>query len=262
MIDPSIVDGAARALRAAEERRVGVPPLIETYPDLDLETAYEIQLENIDRRVRAGARIVGHKVGLTSKAMQEMLGVDQPDYGHILDDMVHHRGDQISAGRFVAPRIEPEVAFILGDALAGPACDADAVLRATTSVAPSLELIDSRIEGWRIGLLDTIADNASSAAVVLGDPVPLADVPDFTAIVATLRVDGAVAAEGGADAVLGHPANAVAWLVNVLHDRGVVLEPGQVVMPGSCTKAVDVEAGTSVDAEFTGLGSVSVEFVA
>jgi 2-keto-4-pentenoate hydratase len=191
-----------------------------------------------------------------------MLGVDQPDYGHLLDDMILRSGDRVSAGRFVTPRIEPEVAFVLGESLVGPECDADAVLRATSSVAPSLELIDSRIEGWRIGLLDTIADNASSAAVVLGDPIPLADVPDLTAVIATLRVDGVVAARGRADAVLGHPANAVAWLVNVLHDRGVVLEPGQVVMPGSCTKAIDVGPGTSVDAEFTGLGSVSIELVA
>ena len=262
MTDATIVDEAARALRDAEDRGVGVPPLIETFPGLDLETAYAIQLENVDRRLRAGARIVGHKVGLTSKAMQEMLGVDQPDYGHLLDDMIVRSGERVSAGRFVAPRIEPEVAFVLGETLGGPGCDADAVLRATASVVASLELIDSRVEGWRIGLLDTIADNASSAAVVLGDPVPLADVTDLTAIVATLRVNGAVAAEGRADAVLGHPANAVAWLVNTLHDRGVVLEPGQVVMPGSCTRAVDIGVGSSVDAEFTALGSVSVELVA
>jgi 2-keto-4-pentenoate hydratase len=259
--DPAldVVAEAAQALRAAEADATSIPPLVETYPALDLDTAYAIQLLNIGRRLDAGGQVRGHKVGLTSKAMQEMLGVDQPDYGHLLDDMFHQSGDRIAAARYVAPRVEPEVAFVLGAPLRGPGCDADAVRAATRAVVPAIELIDSRIEGWRIGLLDTIADNASSAGVILGAEVPL-DGRDVTAITVELRVDGEVATEGRADAVLGDPANAVAWLVNTLHERGITLEAGHVVMPGSCTKAVDVAPGTAVEAVFADLGTVEVAF--
>jgi len=256
----SLVAEAARALRVAEEASIGIAPLIETWPELDLDTAYAIQLENVRRRVDRGARILGHKVGLTSKAMQDMLGIDQPDYGHLLDGMFYRSGDCVQVDRFVAPRIEPEVAFVLGATLEGPECDGMTVLRATRAVVPALELIDSRVEGWRIGLLDTIADNASSGAVVLGDEVPLTHDMDMRDLSVQLLVDDEVVAVGTTDAVLGHPANAVAWLVNTLHERGVRLEAGHTVMPGSCTNAVDAIAGCSVRAEFNRIGDVAIDF--
>lgn len=203
-------------------------------------------------------------VGLTSLAMQQMLGVDSPDYGHLFADMAVANGDSIPAGRFVAPRAEPEVAFVLKRPLSGPGLSVDDVLAATDYVVPALELIDSRIESWQIGLVDTIADNASSAGFVLGEPRTPADAHGLADVLGdaavALVVDGESVEKGSTQAVLGHPALAVAWLAETLSSHGVSLEPGHVVLPGSCTRAVDVRAGSVVRAEFVGLGEVEVSF--
>jgi 2-keto-4-pentenoate hydratase len=251
---------AAEALRVAEQTQVAVPPLIQTYPDIDVVDSYEIQLLNIRRRLAAGATVYGHKVGLSSKAMQEMMGVDEPDYGHLLSDMVYSEGTPIPTASFLIPRVEVEVGFVLGDDLPGEGCTVEDVLRCTDFVAPAIELIDSRIADWKIGLMDTIADNASSCGVILGkERVRPADL-DVKAIDATLSINGAKVAEGRSDAVLGDPTIAVAWLANKVASFGVRLEKGHVVLPGSCTRAYDVKPGDDVVATFAGLGSVSISF--
>lgn len=251
---------AAELLRQAEHDRVPVTPLAQLYPDLDVVDAYEIQLVNIRRRVDRGAVVVGHKVGLSSLAMQRMMGVDEPDYGHLLDDMRLHEGTPARAADYCYPRVEVEVAFLLGADLPGEGCTEQDVLAATEAVAPSIELIDSRIVDWRIGLVDTIADNASSAGFVLGaDRVPPSEV-DLRTIDARLRKDGEVLVEGRSDAVLGNPVVAVAWLAAKVAGFGVRLRAGDVVLPGSCTRAVDVHAGDTFHAEFDGLGTVSLSF--
>jgi 2-keto-4-pentenoate hydratase len=158
----------AERLAVAERDREPIPAITDEYPDLDVVDAYRIQLINIERRLDQGASIRGHKVGLSSRAMQQMMNVDEPDYGHLLHDMFLYEADSVPAADYCAPRVEIEVAFVLGERLAGPYCTVADVLRATEFVVPAIELIDSRIVDWRIGLADTIADNASSAGVVLG----------------------------------------------------------------------------------------------
>ncbi|UGT68230.1 2-keto-4-pentenoate hydratase [Nocardia gipuzkoensis] len=250
----------AANLVEAERSRAPLSPLTTAHPLIDVVDAYAIQLINIRRRVRNGARVVGHKVGLSSKAMQQMMGVDEPDYGHLLDDMLVSTEEPVPAGRYLYPRVEVEVAFLLGADLPGAQCTEADVLAATTAFAPAIELIDSRIENWAIRLCDTIADNASSAGYVLGTQrVAPADI-DITAIDAVLTRNGEVVAEGRSDAVLGNPVTAVAWLARKVAGFGVRLRAGDVVLPGSCTKAIDAHAGDEFVARFAGLGSVRLAF--
>lgn len=250
----------AAVLARAEHDRTPICPLVDTYPDLDVVDSYEIQLLNIRHRLERGATVLGHKVGLSSLAMQQMMGVDEPDYGHLLSDMELHPDRPVDARRYCYPRVEVEVGFILGAALPGEGCTEEDVLDATEAVAPAIELIDSRIRDWKIGLADTIADNASSAGFVLGpERVKPRDI-DLLGIDARLTRNGEVVAEGRSDAVLGNPVTAVAWLARKVAGFGVHLEAGHVILPGSCTRAIDVRAGDDFVADFTGLGTVHLSF--
>jgi 2-keto-4-pentenoate hydratase len=260
MLDRVRVTSAADVLRLAELKRAPIEPLVTSYPGIDVEDAYRIQLLNIHRRVSAGAAVVGHKVGLSSRAMQEMMGVDEPDYGHLLDDMALTGDVPADAERYCQPRVEPEVGFILGADLPGEDCTEADVLAGTEALVPALELIDSRIVDWRIRLPDTIADNASSAGFVLGaERVRPGDV-DLTAIPVGLWRNQEQVAAGRSDAVLGNPVIAVAWLARTVARFGVRLQAGHLVLPGSCTRAIDARAGDAFRAEFDGLGSVHLAF--
>jgi 2-keto-4-pentenoate hydratase len=259
-MDRDQIDQAADLLEQAAASGVPTSPLVSTFPDLSVEDAYAIQLQTTDRLLAGGATIVGHKVGLTSLAMQQMLGVSEPDYGVISDDMLYADGDAAPAARFLQPRVEIEIAFRLRAGLAGPGITLGQVMAATEAVAPAIEIIDSRIADWKITLADTVADNASSAAIVLGAWVPLDQAPDLAAVAATLSINGTEVAAGRGSDVLGHPAEAVAWLGNKLGSFGTELLAGHLVMPGSCTKAVTVAAGDTVSAAFEGLGTVGVRF--
>ncbi|MEU7476772.1 2-keto-4-pentenoate hydratase [Lentzea sp. NPDC042327] len=246
---------AAQLLRTAERERVPITPLVELYPDIDVVDAYEIQLLNVRHRNRD---VIGHKVGLSSPAMQQMMGVDEPDYGHLLDDMQLHGTADASA--YLYPRVEVEIAFLLGHDLPGEGCTVADVLAATEFVAPAIELIDSRIADWRITLPDTIADNASSAAFVLGDERVRPSDVDIRGVEATLARNGEPVAQGRGDAVLGDPAIAVAWLAQKVATFGVRLLAGDIVLPGSCTRAFDAKPGDEFRAEFAGLGSADLKF--
>lgn len=251
---------AARLLFEAYSNGKPISPLTSTYDDLTLEDAYAIQLLQIDWFVEQGRSIKGHKVGLTSAAMQRLLGVDQPDYGHLLDDFFYLEHEPIPTGRFLQPRIEPEVAFVLKRPLRGPGVTAHEAIAAVDFVLPALEIVDSRIEDWKIGLLDTIADNASSGAVVLGStPTTLSDV-DLRLAGAVMTHNGLVVGTGAGGAVLGSPLGTLVWLANTVGARGVTLEEGQVVLPGSVCAMVPVAAGDTVTATFAGLGSVTARF--
>jgi 2-keto-4-pentenoate hydratase len=251
---------AASALATAERERRAIDPITSTFADLDVVDAYEIQLANIRRRVAAGALVKGHKVGLSSRAMQRMMGVHEPDYGHLLDDMFAFESTPVEASRLLYPRVEVEVAFVLGATLPSQGCTVADVLRCTEFVCPALEIIDSRIRDWKIGLVDTISDNASSGLVVLGGrPTPVRKV-DIRNLGAVLRRDGAVIATGSSGAVLGNPATAVAWLANKVAAFGVTLEAGHVILPGSCTRAYDIAPGNTFRADFDELGHVTVHF--
>jgi 2-keto-4-pentenoate hydratase len=251
---------AADVLARAEAERRPVPPLVEAYAGMDVVDAYEIQLHNIRRRVAVGASVLGHKVGLSSLAMQQMMGVDEPDYGHLLNEMQVFEDEPIKAANYLYPRVEVEVAFILAEDLPGADCTEEHVLAATEAFAPAIELIDSRISDWKIKLCDTIADNASSAGFVLGKQrVKPADI-DIKRIDASLTKNGEVVAEGRSDAVLGNPVTAVAWLARKVESFGVRLQAGDIVLPGTATRAIDVHAGDDCVADFSGLGSVRLVF--
>ena len=247
-------------LAQAERSREPIAPLTAVHPEIDVVDAYEIQLINIRQRVAEGARVLGHKVGLSSKAIQQMMGVDEPDYGHLLDEMQLFEDTPVKANRYLWPRVEVEVGFLLNADLPGAECSEDDVLAATEALVPSIELIDTRITDWKIELCDTIADNASSAGFVLGKArVAPCDV-DVKGIDAVLRCNGEVVATGRTDAVLGNPVTAVAWLARKVEGFGVRLRKGDLVLPGSCTRAIDAHAGDDFVAEFTGLGSVRLSF--
>jgi 2-keto-4-pentenoate hydratase len=260
MLGVEIRDELAAELAQAERSREPIAPLTAAYPDLDVVDAYEIQLINIRQRVAEGARVVGHKVGLSSKAMQHMMGVDEPDYGHLLDEMQVFEDTPVKAGRYLYPRVEVEVGFILSADLPGAGCTEADVLAATEALVPSIELIDSRITDWKIALCDTIADNASSAGFVLGEARVSPRDLDLTTIDAVLTRNGEVVAEGRSDAVLGNPVTSVSWLARKVESFGVRLRKGDIVLPGSCTRAIDVRAGDNFVAEFAGLGSVRLSF--
>ena len=265
MLDSTQRTTAAELLWAAERDLAPVDPLTETFPGIDAVDAYEIQLINIRRKIAAGARVRGHKVGLSSPVMQQMMGVDEPDYGHLLDSMVLRDAAPIPAGRYCYPRIEVEIGYVLGSALPGADCTEEDVLAATEYIVPSLELIDSRITNWQIKLPDTIADNASSAGVILGEarrtPAELAvRGVDLANIDAVLHCGDQEVARGNTSAVLGNPTWCVAWLARKVASFGVKLEAGHLIIPGSCTRAIDAKPGTAFRAEFAGLGTVTAEF--
>ncbi|MFY2861015.1 2-keto-4-pentenoate hydratase [Mycobacterium sp. THU-M104] len=260
MLSATTREELSARLWRAELDRESIAPLTVSHPEMDVVDAYEIQLINIGRRVAAGARVVGHKVGLSSPAMQQMMGVDEPDYGHLLDEMQVFEDTAVKAGNYLYPRVEVEVGFILAADLPGAGCTEDDVLGATEALVPSIELIDTRITDWKIALCDTIADNASSAGFVLGAARVAPGELDVTAIDAVLTRNGEVVAEGRSDVVLGNPVTAVAWLARKVESFGVRLRKGDVVLPGSCTRAIDAGAGDEFVAEFTGLGAVRLSF--
>jgi len=254
------INQEARELYRAEKEKSVLRPFTGKYLKLAPEESYRIQLALIEMKKADGAKVVGKKIGLTSKAMQKMLNVDQPDYGHILDNMVLQDAAVFQIGELIQPKIEPEIAFILDRELKGPGVTPTQVWAATRFVVPALEIIDSRIEGWRIKLCDTIADNASSARVVLGNSPKRIDEFDLKLLGMVLEKNGDIVQTGAGGAVLGHPAVAVAWLANAVGQFGVSLGAGEIVMPGALCAATDVSAGDLLQASFDGFGTVSVRF--
>lgn len=248
-------------LLAAYASRQPIAPLTDRYPDLTLSQAYAIQEHQVKAWRQAGRTIVGYKVGLTSRAMQEQLGVDQPDFGRLLDDMVLDPSTPIALGRFISPKVEPEIAFVLKEELTGPGLGAGDVARAIDYAVISLEIIDSRVADWRIKLADTIADNASSGALALGEAhVDVSEV-DLADARVELRLNDESIAAGTGSAVLGHPVNGLLWVANTLGSLGQSLEAGSIVMAGSMTKAISIQPGDRVTADFGALGSIDVRFV-
>ncbi|MFN8033317.1 MAG: fumarylacetoacetate hydrolase family protein [Mycobacterium sp.] len=254
------INEAAGMLFAADAAGAPIGQLTQRYPAMDVADAYAIQQVNLGRRLRDGRTLAGHKIGLTSEPMQTLLGVDEPDFGHILDDMVVADGAVLPRKRFCAPRVEPEVAFLLCEPLRGPGVTAQDVGAATEAVAVALEIVDSRIADWKLTLRDTVADNASSGAVVFGEWVPYDDAVDLIGARATMCLNGIEVDAGLGSAVLGNPAAAVAWLANALAPFGTEILPGQFVMSGSFTTAAFVGSGDTASATISGLGTVSLRF--
>ena len=250
-----------RLLYEAEAERQPVPQVSAGRPWLGQEEAYQVQQEIVRRRLAAGETILGWKIGLTSQAMQRQLNVDQPDYAPILSRFIVPDGGAIPTSELIAPRIEAEIGFVLGAPLRGPGVTVADVIAATSGLVAALEVIDSRIENWRLTLVDTISDLASSARVVASNRrVPLAGL-DLQGLEVVLRRDGEEVGRGVGAAVLGNPLEAMAWAANRLGQLGAGFEPGQLVIPGALHASVPATAGSSFTASFDGLGDVSVRFV-
>lgn len=260
-MDADSVEKAARTLLGAYASRTPVPPLTATYTDISVDDAYAIQLAQTTAWTAGGAVIKGHKVGLTSAAMQKQMGVDTPDFGVLTDGMFLPEGITADITRFLQPRAEPEIGFVLGRPLAGPGVTVAEAVAAIDFVLPALEIIDSRIADWKITLPDTIADNASSGGLVLGSRPVRPESLDLSLTGCLLRRNGRLVDTGAGGAVLGgSPVNALVWLANVLGSRGVTLEAGHVVLPGSVTAAIPVYPGDTISATFDRIGTVSLSF--
>jgi len=257
---------AAERLDRAEKTRTQIRQLSQEFPDITLEEAYAIQKRWIDIKVASGRTIKGHKIGLTSKAMQSALNIDEPDSGILFDDMFFADGGLVPTDRFIATRVEAELAFVMAKRLGGPDCTLFDVLNATDFVVPALEILDTRIE--RVDpktkatrkIFDTIADNAANAGIVLGGrPIRPTDA-DLRWIGALCFKNGQLEETGLAAGVLNHPATAVAWLANKIAPHGLALEPGQVVLAGSFIRPIETRKGDTIQADYGAYGSVSCYF--
>ncbi|MGI8518267.1 MAG: 2-keto-4-pentenoate hydratase [Acidimicrobiia bacterium] len=250
----------ADSLFAARASRVPIDPITETNKALDVADAYRIQQHFVARLLAAGGETVGYKLGLTSKPMQEMMGVDQPDYGPVLSSMVFDSGVEIDLESYIQPRVEAEIALVLEAPLAGPEVSLGAARLAVGGARAAIEMVDSRIKDWKIQLIDTIADLASSAATILSDQVVPIDDWDPRLCGMVISRNGKTVDTGAGAAALGDPIAAVAWLANTLSPYDLTLEPGWFIMTGALHRAFPVEPGDEVEAEFDRLGKVKARF--
>jgi 2-oxo-hept-3-ene-1,7-dioate hydratase len=251
---------AADILMNAEKERKQAVQLTRTFPDITIDDSYAISSLVAKRKIAAGAKLIGHKVGLTSKAMQRSSQIDEPDYGHLFDHMMIADGAKVAHQNFCLPRVEVELAFILGKALEGPGIGLTDVLRATEYVVPSLEIVDARLQDPR-KIFDTVADNGAAAGIVVGGrPVGPLDV-DLRWVGGIMYRNSEIEETGVAAGVLGHPALGVAWLANKLGAHGVALEPGHIVLAGSFTRVVFAKKGDTLHGDFGALGGIAVQFV-
>jgi 2-oxo-hept-3-ene-1,7-dioate hydratase len=250
---------AEELLRAQRELQPIQQPS-RTYPAMEIEDAYRVQDLWVEARIAGGARVAGHKIGLTSRAMQMASKMTEPDYGRILDDALYNDGARIRADRFLKPRLEVELAFVMGADLAGDNVRTYDVLRATEFIVPALEIIDYRTEVPR-AITDTIADNAAFGAMVIGGRMIRPMDVDIRWIGATLSKNGVIEESGVSAAVMGHPAAGIAWLVNKLHAVDDKLLKGEIVLSGSFTRPVDVRAGDVIHADYGPIGAIGVSFV-
>lgn len=266
-LDPATHAELARRLHESQRTRVQLEHYSRLYPQMDMEDSYAIQRAWMDLCLAQGRAVVGHKIGLTSRAMQIASQITEPDYGTLLDDMVLRDGAEIETARFIVPRLEVEFAFILARDLQGPGVTLFDVLNATDYVVPALELIDARIEQvcrqtkTPRKVLDTIADNAANGAIILGSRPMKPDSVDWRWAGALLFKNGVIEESGLGAAVLNHPGNGVAWLANRLAPHGQGLKAGQIVLGGSFTRPVACGVGDVFHADYGPLGSIAVRFV-
>lgn len=251
---------AAEMLIAAEQSRKQAKQLSVTFPKIDIDDAYAIQQEVTKKKLAGGRKLIGHKIGLTSKAMQQSLGIGEPDYGHLFDDMMVADGAKLPHENYCVPRIEVELAFVLGDALKGPGIGLLDVLRATEYVVPSMEIIDARLVNPR-KIFDTVADNGAAAGIVIGGRAMAPGDFDLRWAGGILYKNSEIEETGLAAGVLGHPAFGIAWLANKLGPRGITLKPGHILLSGSFTRPVHAAKGDTIHADFGPLGGIAIQFV-
>jgi len=251
---------AADILMKAEKERKQAVQLSKTWPDITIDDAYAISTEVANRKIAAGAKLIGHKVGLTSKAMQRSSQIDEPDFGYLLDNMMIPDGARVPHENYCLPRVEVELAFVMGKPLKGPGVGLTDVLRATEYVVPAIEIVDARLQDPR-KIFDTVSDNGAGAGIVVGGrPVGPMEV-DLRWVGGIMYRNSEIEETGVAAGVLGHPALGVAWLANKLGAHGTALEPGHLVLAGSFTRVVFARKGDTLHADFGNLGGIALQFV-
>lgn len=249
----------AHALYAARRDRIPIAPFTDVDPRLGMDDGYEIQRELMTILLQEGDRVIGHKVGATSKAMQNLIGIDTPDYGPVLESTMYQPGDALPLSAFISPKIEAEIVFVLGRRLMGPAVGYAEARSAISGIAASMEIVDSRITDWRIRLADTVADLASNGGLVVSDYLAPPTGIECRSIRMTLSRNGEVVASGKGSDALGDPVAVLVWLANTLGSHGVALEPGHLIMTGALHAAIPMAAGDHFRAEFDHLGAIEIK---
>ncbi|WOE32215.1 MULTISPECIES: 2-oxo-hept-4-ene-1,7-dioate hydratase [unclassified Acinetobacter] len=267
MLDQEKIKALALQLDQAEKTRTQIRQFSLQYPQITIEDAYAIQKQWVTHKINAGRKLIGHKIGLTSRAMQVSSNITEPDYGALLDDMQFEEGSDIPFDRFIVPRVEVELAFILAKDLTGPHCTIFDVLDATDYIIPAVEIIDARLHNVdpetqiTRKVFDTISDNAANAGIVLGGRPIKPDQLDLRRISAILYRNGVIEESGVSAAVLNNPVKGVAWLANKLHPHGVTLKAGQIILGGSFTRPVAARPGDTFHVDYDQLGSIAFRFV-
>ena len=261
-MDKQQIQACGDELYEAMIKRTPVRPLTERFSDITIDDAYHISLRMLERRIEAGERVIGKKIGLTSKAVQNMLKVGQPDFGYLTDSMAFSQGEEMPISeRLMQPKAEGEIAFILKKDLMGPGITNADVLAATDCVIPCFEVVDSRVENWEIKIQDTVADNASCGLFVLGDRAVDPRKVDLATCGMVVEKNGSIISTGAGAAALGSPVNCVTWLANTLGQFGIPLKAGEVILSGSLVPLEPVKAGDFMSVSIGGLGSASVCFI-
>ncbi|GGB87247.1 2-keto-4-pentenoate hydratase [Marinobacterium zhoushanense] len=261
-MDTQLIQACGDELYDALTHRTTLRPFTERFSDISIEDAYHISLRMIERRVQAGEKIIGKKIGVTSKAVQNMLNVHQPDFGYLTDKMAYSQGQEMPISELlIQPKAEGEIAFILKKDLIGPGITNADVLAATECVMPCFEIVDSRIENWQIKIQDTVADNASCGLFVLGDSAVDPRKVDLSTCGMVVEKNGSLLSTGAGAAALGSPVNCVAWLANTLGQFGIPLKAGEVILSGSLVPLEPVKAGDFMSVSIGGMGTASVRFV-
>lgn len=267
MLNKKQIKAEAKRIHEAEKARIQVPATTTIYPDMVIADSYAIQSAWMDLKKKEGRKVVGYKIGLTSRTMQKVMQIEEPDYGTILDDMVFEEGTEIKANNFTDPRLEVELAFVLKDKLEGENISVLDVLNATDYVVPALELIAARTyrihpeTGYVRTVRDTISDNAANGGIILGGRPVKPNAVDLRWVSALFYLNGVIEESGVAAAVLNHPAKGVAWLAKKYAPHGIALEPGQIILSGSFTRPIKVKAGDTFHTDYGPLGSISGRFV-
>lgn len=259
-MDETLIDTLGGELFAALGERRTVAPLTERYAGIGIEDAYHIQQRMLARRLAAGETVVGKKIGVTSQAVMNLLGVRQPDFGYMLDGMIYNEGEAIARDSLIQPKAEGEIAFVMKRDLLGPGVTAAEVLAATEGVMTCFEIVDSRIRDWKIKIQDTVADNASCGVFVLGDRLVDPRRVDLATCGMVLEKNGEIACTGAGAATLGNPVNAMVWLANTLGRLGIPLKAGEIVLSGSLGPMIPVAAGDHLRVAIGGIGACSVRF--
>ena len=260
-MDQKTIEALGDSLYDALVARTPIAPLSAAHPDMTIEDAYHVQQRMIARRLEKGDRVIGKKIGVTSKAVMNMLGVHQPDFGYLLDSMVFNEGESVDMDTLIQPKAEGEIAFLLKKDLQGPGVTAADVLAATEGVMACFEIVDSRIQDWKIKIQDTVADNASCGVFGLGDQ--LVDIADLDLALAgmVLEKNGEIVVTGAGAATMAHPVNAMVWLANMLGSLGIALKAGDIVLSGAMGAMVPVARGDNLRMTIGGIGGCSVRFV-